>query len=290
LDGLSRQVDVIRAQIAAKTRQDSARRLDNIERSLRRMRVEIEASEHSEDIAVEHEGKVAVPRPDEAPEGVHGATRAVEHRHLQIDHVIEVVDRGIKRIEAIGAEQMAEMRGEIAQVLEALAARISIAERPIGPEAEVEAQHSPFAAPSELDPLFDAPAERLAASVGTSIDAAPLPVDPAESTVVPHTAGAAADCFAFYSASFDLTVAKEDTAETAIAESDPSDWRAPTDGAADLESSAKTLDAPSDELSILVYDKDQIAERSPSRLFGQGKSFVFPRLSFGHGRLHLKTA
>jgi hypothetical protein len=292
LEGLSTRVDSIRRQMSAKQRQDSARRVESIERALRRMREELAASEQGDDSGVKCFANVAASQPNQALEVRYGAAGPVEHGRLEVDCMVEVVDRGFERIEAIGAKQAAELRSEIAQVFEALAARIDNIERPsIGPAEAVDRQPSPSAAPLGLDPFFEDTLEPVAAGISNSSDiAGALTVDSVETAAIPSPAYDSANSEPFDGADFDLADTNEDRPETTSAEPAPSDWPEPASGSTDPDCVAVTSDAPSDETSVTYFATEQLAEQRRGQASGQGKSSIFPRLRFGHGRLLRKIA
>lgn len=132
LDELAAQVDTVRAQMTAKLREESSRRLDGIERALRGMREQIQAAEQG--VATSGELDSDIPSP---PPHFGGA---VEARALETQRMVELVDSGFERLEASSARQMAGLRADIEQLFDALTARLDNIEQRAAPIAAITAQ------------------------------------------------------------------------------------------------------------------------------------------------------
>jgi len=159
LDELSAQVDTVRAQMSARLREDSTRRLDGIERALRGMREQIQAVEQGAGMGGEYvseapaimQGEVAT-----AP-SQYFAAAAAGARNVEAARMVEIMESGFERLEASSARQMAGLRADIEHLFDGLAARInSLEQRATPPVAEIDDQSTPLAAEADTQPALAA--------------------------------------------------------------------------------------------------------------------------------------
>jgi hypothetical protein len=122
------QLDEAAADEPAETSDDSATRLGDIESALQQI-----AAEQGPDIVAGGHAEADAPT-REPPELPRSSIGAIEGLSLEFARLAEVVDCGLERIEAITAREVAELRGEVAQLFDGLAARVDTVERrSIGP-------------------------------------------------------------------------------------------------------------------------------------------------------------
>ncbi len=291
LDGLAAQVDAIRDQLSARMRQESARRLDGIERALRQIRQEVEATDTSDDSgAACFTGTMAAPQHGEAPLTPFRPAEAIEDASVEVARLVDAVNRGFERSEAICAEQMADLRGVIVQMFEGLAARIdNLEQRSSGAATEGERQPSP-AARSEFEcGPFDA--RPVLTSIGGPLDITQAsPADPWGATAAAAPVGDPADREPADRADVDLAFANEGQAQSASPQLAARDLPESAETWADFEHGGQAGDTQSDETPHTAEATGRIAElhRQPSP--GRAKKFIFPRLGFGDGRLLRKSA
>ncbi|HWF76347.1 MAG TPA: hypothetical protein VN694_04145 [Caulobacteraceae bacterium] len=116
--------------------------LSEIERALREMREQMDAAVQLAETAA----LVATPPSPLAPEGSEqgeASTEAIAHLGLDIARLVEVMDCGFDRVEAANARQSLELRNEVSQMFDELAARIEKFERQ---SADPRADETPLAA------------------------------------------------------------------------------------------------------------------------------------------------
>ena len=147
----------------------AAARLDEVEVGLRQVREEVQA-------AAPHAAAraAAAPRPVAAPDGPalgQASADAIAQLGVDIARLVDVVDCGFERLEAAGAKQAADLRTDVAQMLDDLAGRLG-AGRPIDAakaDVMVGAEPAPTVAWDDLD------AEPLPTVAWDELDAEPAP-------------------------------------------------------------------------------------------------------------------
>ncbi len=128
LEGFLAQIDDMRAALATRVRDGTARRLDHIERTLHQMCAD---AGKAKQLALEAAGPFAE-RPGAAAHLKDRPSAAVEQLGAQVIRIVEAVEARFARDEVAGAQQLAELRAEISQLIEGLAAQISDFGRPAG--------------------------------------------------------------------------------------------------------------------------------------------------------------
>jgi len=282
LDGLLAQVDVVRAQLSAKIREDSARRLDGIERALRGMRDQIQAAEHGGEVR-------DTPSPGSSP--------AIETPFLDIARVVEAVDCGFERIEAVGANQIAELRAGIETMFDALAARIdnlergSVREAPVEAEVETEVENEP--PPTVTQPEIHSDAVTGQEFDSDLFDDFPAPDAPtlrdllkAAPVTVVASAVLAPDATEFEPGAMADPYRLESDDEWAASAPAPAGW---AEAVEDTHGpgGGETSTAPSEPLTLAT---DQIVRHAERPSPPQGKTSAFPWLGFGQRKLLRKSA
>lgn len=184
---LERQLAQLDAAEAApaEPRDDPAMRLGDIETALQQIAAEqgpgIVAGGHAEAESSAHP-------PAELPRSSIGA---IEGLSLEFARLAEVVDCGLERIEAITANEMAELRGEVAQLFDGLAARVDTVER-----------RSVGSLDADLGDDLHEPDVRLEEPVHLTVAAAPEP-DPAVAEPPGNADSDHADSFSLHALSAD---------------------------------------------------------------------------------------
>jgi len=289
LDDLWTRVDAVREKVSARMRQDTARALDGIERALRQM------SEHSgaaEQAAKAGAGGVAERRQDGAPTQEQAPADTIERLCPDATLLAEPGDGAFERIKAINANQMAELRVEIAQVRDELASRIDDLERrSTPPDTEIDRQHSQTVVSFDLD--FDSLNERVEPHGGdlggrfdmrTAVavdDGGSAASDPCER----------ADSETASSAEFAIAVAEEDLAEVMSLRPAQTDGPSAVSGMTSYEHSHETSVALPFEISFGDANVlDQPLSQSQDPPPPGAKSTVLSWLGFRHGSQFRKSA
>jgi hypothetical protein len=184
------QLDVADAPAPAEASDDPAMRLGDIESALQQIREDIHAAEPGPAIA----GEPLAPTGTETPPGElpRSSIGAIEGLSLEFARLAEMVHCGLERFETITAREVAELRGEVAQLFDGLAARVDTVERrSIGP------------LDADLGDALDEPGAMLDEPAHLTAAAAPEP-DPAAADLL---GGADAD----HTESFSLDAVSADT-------------------------------------------------------------------------------
>jgi hypothetical protein len=203
LADLLARLDAVRDEMAAKIQDSATRRLDRIERELIAMCGHIEA-EQAADVADQ-------PAAESAADD--GGRQAARRLALEVARIVEAVEARFARIDVDGAAQMATLRGEIAQTIDGLAARINhfeqrdglgaaanenkpslgLSEADLGPSIDIQEAAEAISAGVDLA-LADDWAEsdwlEEAEPVSATVDTEPAPITAADATE--HIAGQAA--------------------------------------------------------------------------------------------------
>ncbi len=148
----------------------AAPRLDEVEVALRQVREEVQAAAPP---TAAHTAAAA--HPATTPDGPalgQASADAIAQLGVDIARLVEVVDCGFERLEAVGAKQTVDLRSDVAQMLDKLASRLEHPDRPtVAAEADVmsAAEPPPTVAWDELD------AEPPPAVASDDSDAEPAP-------------------------------------------------------------------------------------------------------------------
>ncbi|HVN00851.1 MAG TPA: hypothetical protein VMT68_11635 [Caulobacteraceae bacterium] len=269
-DGAVTAAEAVAAEASVETPVDAAPSLDDIEGALRQVCEDIRAAEPRHGAGAPPAASLAEAQSDRPLAPEQGSAVAISRLVADVALLLEVIDCGFERIEAVSALQMADLRGEMGRLLDEVASRIRDLEgRPAEP-VEVAGRAPRAAAPSE-HPDTDAALRglfRVAPPTPVSDLSAP-PASPSSLLSEPA---------AIRGEDSDFDAPHGDPAELASAEPDPDDWRDPLYEVTDVERRPDESEEWSHEaraLAAFAAGADGQAHSSD-----RGKKSGFPWLDF----------